>query len=164
MRKIRLYLDTSPIIMVEPDQDPIRQAITNEFFRVVSERPDEYDLFVSHVTIDELNNADSEEKRNFSASFLDSINCIKLPKNDEVEHLTWIYVIDGVLSDNHLEDLMHVAYAVVFRCDYVITWNMRHLANERTVSRINNVNNNENYRSIYITTPEFLTGGTIYGK
>ena len=66
MRKIRLYLDTSPIIMVEPDQDPIRQAITNEFFRVVSERPDEYDLFVSHVTIDELNNADSEEKRNFS--------------------------------------------------------------------------------------------------
>ena len=79
---------------------------------------------------------------------------------------TWLglYVIDGVLSDNHIEDLTHVAYAVVSRCDYVITWNMRHLANERTVSRINNVNAIENDWKIYIATPDFLTGGRIYGK
>ena len=32
MRKTRLYLDTSLIVMVGPDQDPIRQAMTNEFF------------------------------------------------------------------------------------------------------------------------------------
>ena len=55
MRKTRLYLDTSLIAMVGPDQDPIRQAITNEFFRTVSERSDEYELCVSRVTIDELN-------------------------------------------------------------------------------------------------------------
>ena len=54
MRKTRLYLEASPIIMVAPDQDPIRQAITKEFFRIVAENSDEYELFVSPVTIEEL--------------------------------------------------------------------------------------------------------------
>ena len=54
MRKTRLYLEASPIIMMEPDQDPVRQAITKEFFRIVAKKPDEYELFVSPVTIEEL--------------------------------------------------------------------------------------------------------------
>ena len=130
MRKTRLYLDTSLIAMVGPDQDPIRQAITNDFFRTVSERSDEYELCVSRVTIDELNNVKSDEKRKIYALFLDSIQCTRIPKNDEAENLAWIYAIEGVLSQNHIDDLTHIAYAVVSRCDYVITWNMRHIANE----------------------------------
>jgi hypothetical protein len=41
---------------------------------------------------------------------------------------------------------------------------MGHLAKERTVSRVNAVNVAENYGKIYIASPEFLTGGKIYGK
>ena len=164
MRKTRLYLETSVIIMVEPDQDPVRHAITNEFFRVVAERSDEYELFVSRMTIDELNNVKSNDKREFYASFLESINCTELPINDEAENLAWIYTIEDVLSQNHIDDLTHIAYAVVSRCDYVITWNMRHIANERTFSRVSAVNTIENYGKIYITTPEFFTGGKVYGK
>jgi len=73
MRKIRLYLDTSPIIMIGPDQDPIRRTITEEFFRIVAERADEYELFVSRVTLDEINKTKSGEKRLASAEFLNSI-------------------------------------------------------------------------------------------
>jgi hypothetical protein len=38
-RRIRLYLDTSSIIMMESGQDPRRQAITKDFFRLTAERP-----------------------------------------------------------------------------------------------------------------------------
>ena len=164
MRKTRLYLEASPIIMVAPDQDPIRQAITKEFFRIVAKKPDEYELYVSPVTIDELKNAKTEEKRKANADFLQTIQYTELPDNDEAENLAWIYTIDGVLSQAKIDDLRHVAYAVVARCDYVITWNMRHLANDKTVSRVNVVNAVERYRNIYIATPEFLTGGTVYGQ
>ncbi|MCL2710622.1 MAG: hypothetical protein FWE95_07060 [Planctomycetaceae bacterium] len=164
MRKTRLYLEASPIIMMEPDQDPIRQAATKEFFRIVAEKLDEYELFISPVTLEELRDTESEEKRQASASFLEALTHTELPKNDEAENLAWIYTIDGVMSEARMDDLRHVAYAVVARCDYVITWNMRHLAREQTVSRVNAVNAAENYRSIYIATPEFLTGGKVYGK
>ena len=51
MRRTRLYLDTSPIIMIEPDQDPIKRAITEEFFRIAADKSDEYELFISPVTL-----------------------------------------------------------------------------------------------------------------
>jgi hypothetical protein len=164
MRKTRLYLEASPIIMVAPDQDPIRQAITKEFFRIVSENPGEYELFISPVTVDELKNAKTEEKRKTNADFLQTIQYTELPDNDEAENLAWIYTIDGVLSQAKIDDLKHVAYAVVARCDYVITWNMRHLANDKTVGRVNTVNAVENYGKIFITTPEFFTKGGSYGQ
>ena len=72
MRKTRLYLESSPIIMVAPDQDPLRQSVTKEFFRIVTENPDEYELFLSPVTIDELENARKEEHRKSNALYLET--------------------------------------------------------------------------------------------
>jgi len=150
--------------MVNPDQDPVRQAITKEFFRIVAEKSDEYELFVSPVTLDELKDAKTEEKRRAATAFLEKLTHTELPENAEAENLAWIYVIDDVMSEARMDDLRHVAYAVVARCDYIITWNMRHLAREQTVSRVNAVNAVENHGKIFITTPEFLTGGKVYGK
>jgi hypothetical protein len=96
--------------------------------------------------------------------FLTTLDHTRLSRNDIAENLAWIYIIDGVLSQKHLDDLTHVAYATVSGCDYIITWNMKHLANERTVSRVNAVNVIENYGKIFIATPEFFTGGKVYGK
>jgi hypothetical protein len=150
--------------MLGPDQDPIRRAITEDFFRIVAERADEYEVFVSPVTIEEINKAKSEEKRLASAEFLNSIAPTELPENEMAENLALVYVNGGVLSQSHFDDLRHVAYAVVSCCDYVVTWNMRHLANDKTVSRVNTVNAVENCGKIFVTTPEFFTGGKIYGK
>jgi len=164
MRKTRLYLEASPIIMMNPGQDPIRQAITKEFFRIVSENPDEYELFLSPVTFEELGKAKTAEKRKASADFLQTIQYVELLDNKEAENLAWIYVIDDVMSQARMEDLRHVAYAVVARCDYVITWNMRHLANAKTEMRVNRVNSNENYTKITIVNPEHFTRGESYGQ
>jgi hypothetical protein len=148
--------------MMSPGQDPVRQAITKEFFRIVMRNPDEYELFLSPVTLEELSEAKTEEKRKSSADFLQTIQYAELPENIEAENLAWTYVVDEVMSQARMEDLRHVAYAVVARCDYVITWNMRHLANDKTVSRVNAVNAIEHYTNIYIATPEFFTKGDSY--
>ena len=150
--------------MVTPDQDPIRQAITKEFFRVVVENPDVYELFLSPVTVAELDKAKTKEKQKANAAFLETFHYTELSKNSEAENLARIYSIDGVLSQAHLDDLRHVAYAVAARCDYVVSWNMRHLANDRTEMRVNRVNANENYAKITIVNPEHFTKGDSYGK
>ena len=157
MRKLRLYLDTSVIIMLEHGQDPARQAMTNEFLRIVAEHSDEYELFLSRVTIDELN-AGSEEDKAYADSFLATLEHTLLSEKIEAENLAWIYALDGVLSESHINDLTHIAYAVVSRCDYVVTWNMKHLANPFTVKRVNDVNVLEKYASIIIETPRFFIG------
>ena len=109
-------------------------------------------------------NTESAKQRSESDSFLATLRYKKLPPDDEAENFAKKYVTEGVLSQNHIDDLIHVAYSVVSHCDYVITWNMKHLANVRTVSRINIVSGLENYGKIFIATPEFFTGGKIYEK
>jgi predicted nucleic acid-binding protein len=151
-------------MMLAPDQDPIRQAITKEFFRIVSENPDKYELFLSPVTIGELEDAKEEIHKISNAAFLETDCYTELPDNDVAENLAWIYTIDGVLSQANIDDLMHVAYAVVARCDYIVTWNMRHLANAETEMRVGQVNDRENYKRISIVTPEHFTKGDTYEK
>ena len=158
MRKTRLYLDTSPIIMIEPDQDPIRRAITQEFFRIVAENPGEYELFISPVTRDELQ-AGTHDKNKESVLFLGTLAHTELEHNKEAENLAKIYLAEDVLAKKHLNDLRHIAYAVVSRCDYVVTWNMRHLANHQTFSRVKAVNTAENYGTILLEPPTFFTKG-----
>ena len=118
-------------------------------------------MFISPVTLDELRDAKTEEKRRASASFLETLTHTELPENEEAENLAWIYIIDEVMSEARLDDLRHVAYAVVARCDYVVSWNMRHLANAKTEIRVNRVNANENYTKISIVSPEHFTKGDL---
>ncbi|GHT18988.1 hypothetical protein FACS1894189_7450 [Planctomycetales bacterium] len=69
-----------------------------------------------------------------------------------------MYVQKEVLSEKHKDDLAHVAYAVVSRCDYVVSWNMKHLVKDRTMRRVNSVNADYRYPNIVIVTPQFITG------
>ena len=93
---------------------------------------------------------------------MDSISHVELPENLEAENLAWIYVVEDVMTDNHINDLTYVAYAVTARCDYIISWNMRHLVNVRTIGRVNEVNTLNNFPRIFIATPVLITGESLY--
>lgn len=160
MRKIRLYLDTSVLSMPCEPENSERKSITMEFFRIVAEKSDEFELYVSPMTLSEIQ--DASEKEDELLAFLDSIPHIEIPKKTEAENLAWIYVLENVLTQNHIDDLTHVAYAVTARCDYLISWNMKHLVNARVISRINEVNALENCPKIIIATPSIVTGENHY--
>ena len=162
-RKIRLYLESSLIIMLGGDQDPVKRAISEEFFHRVAKKSDKYELLVSPVTIEELN-AGIEKHGDGAVLFLNSLVHTRLQENDQAEKLAVVYIDNGVLSNDHLNDLRHSAYAVFVGCDYIVTWNMKHLAKERTVTRINTVNLNENHGKIFITTPDFFTRDETDGQ
>lgn len=157
MRKLRLYVDTSVISMIEPSQDSTLRTITNEFFRLVAAQSDQYETFISPVTESELAEA-PDEKETFFASFLAMFPHTVLPENIEVQSLASLYIAENILTDKHVDDLRHVAYAVLARCDHIVSWNMRHLVNPRTMSRVNDTNVLNRYPTISIVTPSFFTG------
>ncbi len=157
MRKLRLYLDTSVISDIDAQEDSERGAITKEFFQIVSDETEGFELFISPMTLAELEDSPEPKFALFTA-FLEKLNPVQLPKNPEAENLAWIYILEDVLTDTHINDLTHVAYAVSARCDYIISWNMKHLVNPRTITRVNEVNTLENFPRIIIATPLLITG------
>jgi hypothetical protein len=155
MKKIRLYLDTS--VISEFDTNSYRGKITREFFRIIAENSNDYELVISPITITELFDSPPEKRDKF-ITFLANTPHIELPFNQEAESLAWLYVVEEVLTDNHIDDLTHIAYAVLSRCDYVISWNMRHLVNPKTINSVNNVNLLNHFYCIVISTPQLFTG------
>ena len=58
----------------------------------------------------------------------------------------------GTLS--HSADLMHVALAITGRCAHLVTWDSRHLANERVNRRVGAFCREQGYTELRIGTPE----------
>ena len=156
--KVRIYLETS--VIGDICDDTARAETTREFFRIVTSNTDKYELVVSPILIAEINKS-PEPQLGFLTFFLDNITITKLPYSQEAENLALLYVSKKVLSKKHLADLTHIAYAVVAQCDYILSWD-KHFVRANTMSRVRKTNEQEEYQSPFIVTPEVFTGESNY--
>ena len=161
MRKLRIYLDSSVIGDFDTPEDSERGTLTKEFFRHVQEFPDDYELLISPVVAAEVN-ACWEPKLSILIDFLENLDCTWLPENQEAMDLAETYVQHGVFGQKHIRDLTHIAYAVLARCDYIVSWNFKHLVNAMTMSRVNLFNQANNYCGVNIVPPFVITGENPY--
>ncbi|MGL6227075.1 MAG: hypothetical protein ACRC10_10690 [Thermoguttaceae bacterium] len=160
MRRIKLYLDTSVISHIEAPHKPVEEKMTRQFFQTVAEKSDEFEILLSPVVITELEDSPPDFRMKFS-DFLESLEYYLIPYNMEAVDLATSYCQQGVLAERHIRDLTHIAYAVVTRCDYIVSWNMKHFVNVHTIRRVNTVNEMNNYHAIFIVTPQHIIGDQI---
>ena len=154
---MKIYLDTSVINHVDAPLKPEAESITRSFYRAVRERPEEYELCISPVVQLEVNNC-PEPKRSKLYDLLNRIEYTALTWSPEVDVLVAAYLSENVLSDRHVRDLTHIAYAVIARCDCITSWNFKHFVNVRTIKRVNTVNAANNYGTILIVSPQAIVG------
>ena len=55
-------------------------------------------------------------------------------------------------------DLAHIAYAVVYQCDVVVSWNLKHIVRLKTKVAVNGINKQLGYREVEIIAPEGVIG------
>jgi hypothetical protein len=135
--------------------DSERGKKTKAFFENVIQY--NHQLVLSDVVKGEIDDA-KELKREAILYFLNTLAVLYLPYNEESHRLAWNYVKDGILTENHIDDLRHVAYATVNQCDVIVSWNRKHIAKLSKMQKLNLCNIKNNYRPIIICTPdEFLT-------
>jgi predicted nucleic acid-binding protein len=116
---------------------------------------DEYDIFISPAVTEELDEC-GEPKRSQIYQKLREIKFQLLTKTSEVSHLANEYINHGALKKNSFDDCMHIAFAVVYNCDVIVSWNFKHLVNFRTINKVKIVNAINQYREISIITPTML--------
>jgi hypothetical protein len=152
MKKLKIYLDTSVISMLDNSE---RGMITRNFFEFAIQTNCEF--VISEVVDTELEDS-KKNKGKIILQFIETLNCVSLPYSEEAHRLAENYIKDGVLTCNHLDDLTHVAYATVYKCDVIVSWNRKHIARLSKIQKLNACNIKNNYSIIAIYTPqEFLT-------
>jgi hypothetical protein len=109
-----------------------------------------YDCFISDVVIDEISRGDTvaAQKR------LNSVrNLKKVPLTGAVFEIIMMYKSALNFPVRASLDLFHLALATVNNFDFMLSWNSKHIANERTKEIITKTDEKESLLTPCIYTP-----------
>jgi predicted nucleic acid-binding protein len=108
-----------------------------------------YECFISALVLDEL----AAEEYPTKADCLALVAGLpELDVTDEALEVAEVYRARGLMPREPVRDALHVALASVYRMDYLLTWNCRHIANvhkERPLEELNS--------RMHLTTPRLIT-------
>ena len=77
-----------------------------------------------------------------------------LELNDDVRNLVYEYDRRLGLIGRARADLAHIAFAVAYEMDYLVTWNCRHIANGEVIRRLLDANAELRRPTPLLVTPE----------
>ncbi len=149
-----VYLETTiPSAYVTTRTDPSslhRRRLTREWWGAQLPL---YDAWVSDNVILEL------QQGNWPGQ-LEAIDLVasfpRLPIETEVAAVAKRYVQERLTPAGLFGDATHLAVACVYRIDFLLTWNIRHLANPNKLDHLTVVNRRLGLLTPQIVTPEML--------
>lgn len=151
----KLYLETTIIsyLIARPSRDLItaaHQQITRVWWEVQRQH---FDLYISQFVLQEVSTGDSQAVQQ-RLNVIDGLS--QLQFTDEVSVLARALVDGNAIPTRAVVDAFHIAIAALRGMDYLLTWNMKHLANASRRNTIAAICLSYGYVSPVICTPEEL--------
>ena len=150
MRKPKIYLDTSIISHLKQDDAPEKMAETHIMWEELKNGL--YEIYISEIVFEELL-ANEKSKQSLLLEYLTKLEYNLIEIDEEVRNYAAKLIEIGVFTEKHYFDCLHIASAVISECNYLISWNFRHIVRIKTVNGIRTVNAILGYRSIDIYAP-----------
>jgi predicted nucleic acid-binding protein len=149
----KVYLDTSVISHLFQDEKPEAQGYTLEFWEKIKQG--EFEVYISQVVLDEIDKA-PPEKTELMKRALAEINYLFEPLNEITFRIAEEIIQNGILPRRCFEDCLHIAAAITSNCDYLLTWNMKHLAKMKTNHGVRSLSLDNNNVTLEIIPPSML--------
>jgi len=138
MAEARVYIETSiPSFYCASRTDPEALARKNWTQHWWDFKRAEYELVTSIAVLDELNRWPSPA-RHHALALLRDVRI--LPAELPVIEIVRTYVAHQLMPADPVGDALHLAIASYYKCDFLLTWNCRHLANANKFTHIRRVN------------------------
>lgn len=154
--KSRIYVETSIVsfyheVRTEPDMIA-RRDWTRKFWDVASEQ---YTLLTSVAVLEEMERGNFPNKQ-AAISLASSLPL--LPATDEIFAIVETYISQMIMPSDPRGDALHLAFASFYKCDFLLTWNCKHLANANKFVHIRKIND-----KLGLTVPMLVTPLEILG-
>lgn len=151
MMKPRVYIETTIASAYhETRQSPdvvARRDWTREWW---DEHRSEYELLTSQAVLHELQRGTYPHQAE-AVAMLKDIPILDI--GTDVRDAAVAYLTNFVMPSDPGGDALHLALASVHRCDYLLTWNCRHLANAKKTVHIRRINEQLGLFVPVLTTP-----------
>jgi len=155
----RTYLETSiPSFYYEIRSEPKMVARRNWTHQWWLECRHEYEVVTSDAVIDELSHGNYSTKN-------EALNLVKdlpfLPLETAVYEIVQTYLQHHLMPKDPLGDALHLASASYHKCEFLLTWNCKNLANANKFTHIKRLNTQMGLFIPTLVTPlELLEGVT----
>jgi len=154
--KVKIYLDTSVISCLQVPETPERMADTLRLWEDI--KAGIYEVVVSDITIGEISEC-PEPKRSFMLNELKKIPLVVIEAEKKVEELSQEFIRIGILKEKYIDDCMHIATALLAKCDIIVSWNFKHIVNDKTIEGVKIISKTKGFDGIKIYCPSILIGG-----
>lgn len=149
-----IYIETTiPSAHASGRSDPgsiYRRRITRAWW---AQRARAYELVTSEATLEELASGDYPSKEE-ALKLLEGVPVLEI--TSEAIAIAELYIRHHVMPAPRSGDPLHLALASLHEVDYILTWNIQHLANPNKVDHITAINRRLGLLTPTIVTPEAL--------
>jgi hypothetical protein len=155
--RAKVYIETTipSYLAARPSRD-LLTAAHQQVTRVWWEsRRFEFDLYVSEAVLDEAAAGDATPARK-RLEILADIPVLAL--TDGIARIARSLVTEGAIPVKASGDALHIAFATAYACEYLLTWNCRHIANAEIQRTTRLVVRRHGLELPAICTPEELMG------
>lgn len=115
----------------------------------------DYDLVTSTAVLVELDRGVFPQRPQ-ALAMAQELPAISL--DDGIEDIVNVYIKHKIMPADPVGDPLHLALASLHKCDYLLTWNCKHLANANKFGHIHRVNALLGLFTPILTTPLELIG------
>ena len=150
----RVYVETTiPSAHVSTRTDPTsvhRRELTRAWWADQSAR---YDVWISEAVALELRQGDWPGKAD-ALKLVEPLRRVAV--TEEAINIARRYVRERLVPGNLQGDALHLAMACVYEFDFLLTWNIRHLANPHKMAHLTVINRRLGLLTPQVVTPEML--------
>lgn len=134
----KIYIETTiPSFYYEIRKEPQMIARRNWTKEWWNNYKNKYMLVISEPVLDELRRGNYPNK----ARTLKLVNELSIiPVDNPIIEIVETYIKYDVMPNDPIGDALHLALASYHRCDFLLTWNCKHLANANKFAHIRRVN------------------------
>jgi predicted nucleic acid-binding protein len=136
VKKPLVYLDTSVISHLEHEDAPEKMIETRMFWEKV--KSGEIAAALSRVTLQEIEQCD-EPKRTKLLAHLREIEYSFIEQSEEIDALAQKFIENHILPKKSIDDCRHIASAIMYNCDIIVSWNFKHIVNYKTIDGVKQI-------------------------
>ncbi len=146
--KKSVYLDTTIISFLFDERDSIKNLIeiTKDWWNT---QRNKFNIYLSLETLAELQ-AGNYPKKDEAIKLAESLEVLE--RIPEIEKVAEIYLNNYIMPKNFEGDAIHLAYTSIYKIDFLLTWNCKHLANANKKPHIRQINT-----KLGLFIPEIIT-------
>ena len=154
---LKLYIDTS-VWNMALEKGREHTGITNEFLSLVTK--ENWILIISNLVMAEVARAHDFRRKELS-DLIEKHKPLLIYSDDSIVNLANLYLLEKLIPSRFRDDATHIAIATINHCDFLVSWNFKHIVKASTIKGVHSINFKEGFGMLEIVSPNQFVGKIV---